>query len=92
MTFIYNKSPDYLGAYRGTFTNIYRDIIFNKRPSDVLTDVHTDVHTDVLTDVHTDVHTDVYTESRNAPDALKSKISLLRFRCTEREVCSLNIS
>ena len=47
---------------------------------------------DVHKDVYTDVYTDVRMESRNALDGLKSKISPLRFRCTEREVCSSNIS
>ena len=63
---------------------------------DVRMDVRKDVSKDVLTDVRmddlADVYTDVCTESRNALDALKSKISPLRFRCTEREVCSSNIS
>ena len=47
---------------------------------------------DVHKDVYTDVYTDVRMESRNALDGLKSKISPLRFRCTERQVCSSNIS
>ena len=68
-------------------TDVRKDVYM-----DVRTHVRTHVRTDVRTDVYMDVRTDVLTESRNALDALKSKISPLRFRCTEREVCSSNIS
>ena len=88
MSFINNKSPDVGGACRGTFSQIRQGNSFNKRPSDVPTDVYMDVRTDVYMDVYMDVRT----ESRNALDALKSKISPLRFRFTEREVWSSNIS
>ena len=40
-----------VGACRGTFSNIYREVIF----INVLTHVHTDAYTDVYTDVYADV-------------------------------------
>jgi len=92
VSFIRNKSPDHVGACRGTFSDIVQGNSFNKRPSDVRKDVRNDVYADVRADVYTDVRTDVYTESRDALDAFKSKISPLRFRCTEREVWTSNIS
>ena len=76
------------GRPHGRLRNdVYADV-----RKDVRNDVYADVRTDVYTDVHTDVYTDLYTESRNALDGLKSKISPLRFRCTEREVWSSNVS
>ena len=72
-------------------TDVRTDVRKDLR-KDVYMDVRTDVRTGVRTDVYMDVRTDVLTESRSALGTLKSKISPLPFRCTEREVWSSNVS
>ena len=49
------------------------------------------MHTDTYADVHTDVYTDVDTESRDALDAVESKILPVRFYWTRRVTRALEL-
>ena len=104
-SFINDKSPEHVGACRGTFSNTMHGFLTKINVARTLTrsastdvrtgsrtDVRKDVRTDVYMDVCKDVYTDVHTECRKALDRVKSKISPLRFRCTERQVWSSDIS